>query len=87
MYVGTCTVHEFGQTLGEGEGQRSLVCCSPWGRRVGHDLETEQQCTSARFQRKIYKASEDMYRMNKLDNWIEKSGAHSMCKKAPGQWF
>ena len=19
------------------EGQRSLVCCSPWGRRVGHD--------------------------------------------------
>ena len=34
--------HEFEQTLGESEGQGSLVCCSPWGRRVGHDLATEQ---------------------------------------------
>ena len=25
--------HEFEQTLGDGEGQRSLVCCSPWGHR------------------------------------------------------
>ena len=24
--------HEFGQTLGDGEGQGSPVCCSPWGR-------------------------------------------------------
>ena len=23
--------HEHGQTLGDGEGQGSLVCCSPWG--------------------------------------------------------
>ena len=22
--------HEFEQTLGDGEGQGSLVCCSPW---------------------------------------------------------
>ena len=22
--------HELGQILGDGEGQRSLVCCSPW---------------------------------------------------------
>ena len=22
--------HEFEQALGDGEGQRSLVCCSPW---------------------------------------------------------
>ena len=34
--------HESEQT-GEGEGQGSLVCCSPWGNRVGHDFETEQQ--------------------------------------------
>ena len=26
-----CNGHELGQTLGDGEGQRSLVCCSPWG--------------------------------------------------------
>ena len=35
--------HELGQTLGDGEGPGSLVCCSPWGYRVGHDLVTEQQ--------------------------------------------
>ena len=23
--------HEFEKTLGDGEGQESLVCCSPWG--------------------------------------------------------
>ena len=23
--------HEFEQTLGDGEGQQSLACCSPWG--------------------------------------------------------
>ena len=23
--------HEFGQTLGDSEGQGSLACCSPWG--------------------------------------------------------
>ena len=23
--------HEFGQALGDGEGQGSLVCCCPWG--------------------------------------------------------
>ena len=31
------------QTPGDGEGQRGLACCSPWGCRVGHDLTTEQQ--------------------------------------------
>ena len=35
--------HEFEQTLGDGEGQRSLVCSIPWSRRVRHDLATEQQ--------------------------------------------
>ena len=35
--------HEFKQTLGDGEGHGSLVCCSPWGRRVGHELATKQK--------------------------------------------
>ena len=26
-----CNAHELGQTSGDGEGQRGLVCCSPWG--------------------------------------------------------
>ena len=25
--------YEFEQALGNGEGQRSLLCCSPWGRK------------------------------------------------------
>ena len=25
--------HEFVQTLGDGEEQGSLVCCSPWGHK------------------------------------------------------
>ena len=29
--------HEFKKTLGNGEGQGSLVCCSPWDHSVGHD--------------------------------------------------
>ena len=30
---GSCEFgHGLGQTLGDGEGKRSLVCCSPWGR-------------------------------------------------------
>ena len=29
--------HEFESTLGVGDGQGGLACCSPWGCRVGHD--------------------------------------------------
>ena len=29
--------HEFELTLGVGDGQGGLVCCSPWSRRVGHN--------------------------------------------------
>ena len=28
-----CNGHELGKTLGDGEGQGGLVCCSPWGRQ------------------------------------------------------
>ena len=35
--------YEFEQTLGDGEGQGSLACCSPWDLSVGLDLVTEQQ--------------------------------------------
>ena len=33
--------HEFEQAPGAGDGQGSLVCCSPWGCRVGHDWATQ----------------------------------------------
>ena len=35
--------HEFEQAPGVGDGQGSLTCCSPWGRRVRCKLVTEQQ--------------------------------------------
>ena len=31
--------HEFEQTLGDSEGQGSLVCCSPWGRKESDTTE------------------------------------------------
>ena len=31
--------HEFEQTPGDGEGQRSLVCCSPWGCKESDIIE------------------------------------------------
>ena len=34
---------EFEHIPGDNGGQRSLVCCSSWGRRVEHNLTTEQQ--------------------------------------------
>ena len=35
--------HEFEHTSGNGEGQGSLACCSPWGGKVRHNLAAEQQ--------------------------------------------
>ena len=32
--------NEFEQTLGDGEGQGSLACCSPWGRK---ELDTTER--------------------------------------------
>ena len=33
----------FEEVPGDSERQGSLVCCSSWGHRVGHDFVTEQQ--------------------------------------------
>ena len=35
--------YEFEQTPGDGEGQESLVCCSPWGHK---ELDTAEQLNS-----------------------------------------
>ena len=34
--------HEFEQTLGDGEGQGSLACCSLWGHKES-DMTTNEQ--------------------------------------------
>ena len=31
-----CDGPELGQTLGDGEGQGRLACCSPWGLKASH---------------------------------------------------
>ena len=41
--------HELGQYLGNGEGQGSLACCSPWGHKES-DM-TEQLNNSITFQK------------------------------------
>ena len=33
--------HEFEQTVGDSEGQGSLACCSPWGRKELDTTVTE----------------------------------------------
>ena len=33
--------HEFDQVPGVGNRQGTVACCSPRGRRVGHDLATK----------------------------------------------
>ena len=40
---------EFEQALGAGDGQGSLVCCCPWGRRVRHDFTSKQQHLDQKF--------------------------------------
>ena len=62
--VGQChqlNGYEFEQTPGDTEGQRRLVCCSPWGRRIEYDLVIEQQhdnkdkpCTARKYSQGKY---------------------------------
>ena len=40
--------HEFEQTLGDGGGQRSLACCSPWAHK---ELDTIEQLNNNNDQR------------------------------------
>ena len=35
--------HEFEQTPGDGEGQGSLACCSPWGHKQSDTIEQQQE--------------------------------------------
>ena len=35
--------HEFEQAPGNGKGQRSLACCSSWGRKEPDITEQQQQ--------------------------------------------
>ena len=69
--------HEFEQALGNGEGQENLTCCSPWGRRVGHDCVTEHQ-----HQCLINKDANILNKIHILANQIQQNfkGSYSMIK-------
>ena len=41
--------HEFEQSPGDNEGQCCMVCCSPCGHGVGHNLVTKQQQSLPKF--------------------------------------
>ena len=40
--------HEFEQALGDGEGQESLACCSPWGHKESDRFEPLKNSSSCR---------------------------------------
>ena len=40
--------HDFEQTLGDGEGQGSLACCSPWNRKESDTTEQLNDKTTQR---------------------------------------
>ena len=44
--------HEFEQAPGVGDWLGGLVCCSPWGCRVGHDWATELKWTELNWKRR-----------------------------------
>ena len=50
-------------SLGVGDGQGGLACCSSWGRRVGHDWATELNWTEI--------ACEIAYPKKMFCNWLE----------------
>ena len=39
--------HELGQTPGDNEGQRGLVCCNPWGCKESHTAGQEHGWVSS----------------------------------------
>ena len=42
--------HEFEQTLGDSEGQGSLVCCSPWG---GKESDMAERLNNSKIKRLV----------------------------------
>ena len=60
--------HEFEQTPGDSKGQESLVCCSPWGHRVGCCLATEKSATYKVFKNwaKVYVTLTEMINIKRM---------------------
>jgi len=65
--------HEYEQAPGVGDGQGSLVCCSPCGsQRVRHDLETElTDWLWARIPSKKWSISYSQQKGLKCSTWVQ----------------
>ena len=59
--------HEFEQAPGDGEGQGSLVCCSPWGHKESDTTEQQQQSEW------IYLISQHLNHQNSLSCLVVKA--------------
>ena len=77
--------HEFEQALGVGDGQASLVCCSPWGDRVGHDWVSELNWnelvrrslySNTNFKQSIFSLEESFLMGQHCSSWIVTSPNH-----------
>ena len=73
--------HEFEQALGDGEGQGSLECCSPWGRKK---LDMTQGLDNT-VQPKILSGL-DMRIKNSV-NWPQRKGVIHVLKKLFGPYL
>ena len=67
------TGHEFEQTLGDGEGQGSLMCCSPWSCK---ELDTTEQLnkTQSEWLPMWLRGKESICqcRIHGFDSWVRK---------------
>ena len=57
--------HEFEQTPGDGEGQGSLACCSPWGRK---ESDTTKQLNNNNRERGFSPSSILIYVVTKIND-------------------
>ena len=73
---------EFEQALGDSEGQGSLVCCSPWGRK---ELGMTEQLSNNKNQR-ITKSSLHLREMMmRILNWRQQLGDVYYTSRGEGQ--
>ena len=67
--------HEFEQTPGDGDGQGSQVCCSPWGLRESDMTEHHQRPALSELE--VVKDEND--RQREWFPWEKFPGFRSMC--------
>ena len=64
--------HEFEQAPRAGDGQGSLVCCSPWGCKKSDTTATELNCTEGK-----HTDSEQIKTQNQASKFISGGGSRT----------